>query len=111
MVGCPIEREPSGLAMSSRNFRLSEDDKARASFLYQQLKWAKDHYASLPVDAILESVNAAFCEHPEFDLEYFWIVDGENMQPVSDKQKAIQPRAFVAADLSGLRVIVNISLR
>lgn len=110
MVGCSIEREESGLAMSSRNFRLSQADKERAAFIFQQLQWAKDHYATLPIANIEDQVNAAFCARPEFDLEYFWIVDGKTMQPISDKEQAVLPRAFVAAHLSGVRLIDNISL-
>lgn len=110
IVGCAIQRESSGLAMSSRNERLSKTERENAAFIYQQLQWARENYLDLSLEEIHETVNRNFTSLPEFDLEYFAMVDGNTLEEIKDKSSAKAPRAFVSVHLSKVRLIDNIAL-
>ena len=73
LVPCPIVREASGLAMSSRNERLSPQGKAQAAFIYQVLTEAKERFASHSVEEVTAFVKEQFAEKAAFELEYFII--------------------------------------
>ncbi len=109
VIGCPTVREPSGLAMSSRNLRLSDDAKARAAKLYQTLQTAADQLAQhAPWHAVQAEALAAL-EAAEFgEVEYFDLRCANTLAKVSD---GAQPaRLLVAAWLDGVRLIDNIAV-
>lgn len=109
IVGCPILREKSGLAMSSRNERLSPQDKEKAALIYKTLLEARQLFENEPAEAILKHVEDTFKAHPGFELEYFEIADEENLLPLTIKENK-KYRAFIAVFLSNIRLIDNISL-
>lgn len=84
IVECPIVREESGLARSSRNSLLSESEKAIAPNIYKALResvdYAKTHTVGETHDRVVEQINAV----DGLDVEYFSIVDGNTLQEVSD---------------------------
>ena len=108
IVGCDILREKSGLAMSSRNVRLSEDGIEISTLIIEQLRWAKENYKNFSIEEIKQSVESAFEQHPEFVLEYFEIVDASTLHPVENKMN--NTRAFIAVDLEEVRLIDNLAL-
>ena len=75
IIGCPIEREPNGLAMSSRNERLSKETREEAGFIYKTLLAAKAEFGMKSATYIKDWVKSEFEQHPLFDLEYFEIAD------------------------------------
>ncbi|MFL9844220.1 pantoate--beta-alanine ligase [Flavobacterium rhizosphaerae] len=109
IVGCPISREQNGLAMSSRNGRLSATEKEEAAFIYQTLQHTKQRFASQTISEIKEYVQEAFNAHPEFKTEYFEIAQEDTLEPavIKDNKKY---RAFIAVFLGNVRLIDNISL-
>src|SRR5690606_14935861 len=109
VVGCPILRETSGLAMSSRNERLSDYDKNKAALIYKTLTEARQLFEKHTVDYVTEYVKSIFKAHPEFDLEYFEIADEATLIPTNIKENK-KYRAFIAVFLSNIRLIDNISL-
>lgn len=109
IIGCPISREPNGLAMSSRNERLSATEKQGAAFIYQTLLEAKDKFANESIATVKQYVNDAFAKHPEFTPDYFEIAAEDTLQPATLKENA-KYRAFVAVFLGNVRLIDNISL-
>ncbi|RYJ43701.1 pantoate--beta-alanine ligase [Flavobacterium beibuense] len=109
VIGCPILREASGLAMSSRNERLSDDDKNKAALIYKTLTEARQLFEKHTVDYVTEYVKSIFKAHPEFDLEYFEIADEATLIPTNIKENK-KYRAFIAVFLSNIRLIDNISL-
>jgi pantoate--beta-alanine ligase len=109
VVGCPISREASGLAMSSRNERLSAKDKEKAAFIYQTLTEARKRFENEDIASILQFVDAAFAAHPEFKMEYFEIAAEDDLIPAVLKENR-KYRAFIAVFLSNVRLIDNISL-
>lgn len=110
IVPCPIVREADGLAMSSRNKRLSEALRKKAPFIHHSLRLAHSLFGTKSVAEIRQMVQEAFAGEPEFELEYFEIADAATLQPAKRKQKDKQYRAFVAAYLGGVRLIDNIAL-
>jgi pantoate--beta-alanine ligase len=109
IIGCPISREESGLAMSSRNERLSAEERTGAATIYQILQEARQRFAHESIDAVKHYVAHAFEAHPEFKTEYFEIADEATLLPATLKENG-KYRAFVAVFLGNVRLIDNISL-
>jgi len=111
VVGCPIFRENNGLAMSSRNERLSEIERKEAAIIYKTLKEAKKLFATKSAKAVREFVVNKFKENPRFELEYFQIADEEKLLPCVRKNKNKKYRAFIAVFVNKIRLIDTISLK
>lgn len=110
IVPCPIIREESGLAMSSRNERLSSEGRQQAAFIYKVLQEAKARFASSSIAEVKAFVEQEFAQAPTLELEYFLIVDENTLQEATQKQAHKAYRAFVAAYIEGVRLIDNLSL-
>ena len=110
LVPCPIIREESGLAMSSRNERLSSEGRQQAAFIYKMLQEAKARFASSSIAEVKAFVEQQFAQAPTLELEYFLIVDENTLQEATQKQAHKAYRAFVAAYIEGIRLIDNLSL-
>ncbi len=110
IVPCSIVREDHGLALSSRNSRLSNRLRMEASFIYQVLRTAKAQFGMKSAGKISEWAKKQFKVHPDLELEYFIIADSEKLRPVMRKSKNKKYRAFVAAYAEGVRLIDNIAL-
>lgn len=110
VIGCPIHREPNGLAMSSRNERLSAFAKEKAAIIYQTLSDAKKLFQTNSAEETILFVENEFKKHPEFQLEYFEIADEATLLPVSKKENDKNYRGFIAIFIENIRLIDNISL-
>ena len=110
VVGCEIKREADGLAMSSRNMRLSEVHRKKAPLIYQILKASREKFGTISATKVTEWVKAQFAEIEELDLEYFVIADANTLIPVKRKSKKKKYRAFIAAYAEDVRLIDNIAL-
>lgn len=111
IVGCPIFREKDGLAMSSRNMRLTEKQRKNAAFIYKTLQKVKANYESLSLEELKTFVKNSFEKSDLFELEYFTIADEQTLKPISSKSEAKNPRAFIAVFADTIRLIDNISLQ
>lgn len=109
VVGCPISREDSGLAMSSRNERLSGADKEKAAGVYKILNEAREKFEKQDIATIKQYVYDAFAALPDFTMDYFEIASEDDLIPAVIKEKR-KYRAFIAVFLSNVRLIDNISL-
>jgi pantoate--beta-alanine ligase len=110
VIGCPIHREANGLAMSSRNERLSADERNEAGFIYETLKKARQTFHDHAVDQILAQVKQDFANHPKFELEYFEIADEDTLEPIDKKIAGKTYRAFIAVFVNKIRLIDTIIL-
>ncbi len=110
VIGCPIHREPNGLAMSSRNERLSAIAKEKAAIIYQILSDAKKLFQTNSAEETILFVENEFKKHPEFQLEYFEIADEATLLQVSQKVSDKKYRGFIAIFIENIRLIDNISL-
>ena len=110
IIACPIEREASGLAMSSRNARLSKELRQEAGFIYLTLLEIQKDFNSASSEYLKKRMQSACSEHPQFELEYIEIVDEETLQPTETTSSKNRLRAFVAIKVNEVRLIDNIRL-
>lgn len=108
--GCPIHREANGLAMSSRNERLSDAARKEAALIYRILKNAKKKFEKHSAKEVIDFVTKEFQKHPNFQLEYFEIADEATLLPCIRKSKTKKYRGFIAIFINNIRLIDNISL-
>jgi pantoate--beta-alanine ligase len=91
IIDCPIVREQSGLALSSRNERLSDTEKQTAlaisRTLFASLQWAKEEHATVQEvqQRVIDSINAI----DGLEVEYYQIVDQTTLQPTTTFTNAI----------------------
>lgn len=110
VIGCPIFRESNGLAMSSRNERLSKEQREEASIIYQTLKKAKEQFALKPLEELNNWVQSQFENHSYFRLEYFTIADESTLKTVVEIVPKKSYRAFIAVYADSVRLIDNLAL-
>ena len=110
IVGCPIFREASGLAMSSRNERLSEEEKEKATIIFKILNDAKILFGMKSAKKVSDFVANSFQKHPSFELEYFEIANEATLMTCFRKNKNKKYRAFIAVFVNKIRLIDTISL-
>lgn len=110
IVGCPILRAPNGLAMSSRNQRLTKTQFEGAAEIYNILKQAKEDFKTLSIAKVKALAEARFSRHDFLALEYFEIANAADLKTAQRKRKGNNYRAFVAAYAGEIRLIDNVSL-
>ncbi len=110
IIPVPIYREPDGLAMSSRNLRLTEEMRKAAPFIYETLQKAAEMSRHSGPQEIKDFVYKTFEKHPLLQLEYFEIADEENLQPAPHFEKGKKYRGFIAVFAGDIRLIDNIPL-
>ncbi|WP_339726374.1 pantoate--beta-alanine ligase [Maribacter stanieri] len=110
IIGCEIIREDHGLAMSSRNERLSKKIRQKAAFIYKTLQTAKNKFGMENALNVKDWVINEFQKNDEFQLEYFDITDVETLTPINNKINNVKYRAFIAVYVEDVRLIDNIAL-
>ena len=110
LVPCPIVREKSGLAMSSRNERLSPEGRKEAAFIYSVLQEAQKLFTTASVAEVEAFVKEQFSQKEGFDLEYFTITKADTLEEVKEKKSTESYRAFITVYVEGVRLIDNIAL-
>lgn len=111
IVACPIKREDDGLALSSRNVRLTAEQRQLAPNIYRVLKescnFAKSHTVAETEKFVADSLNAL----PQMEVEYYSIVDALTMQPVSDWADADSITGCITVYCGEVRLIDNIAYK
>ena len=107
--GVPTLRENSGLAMSSRNLRLTEKQRKEATIIYETLLKVKEWFKVLSVKEIKERVEKIF-QDSNFELEYFIIADKKTLKETDFFYKDKSYRAFIVAYAGDVRLIDNMHL-
>lgn len=110
VVGCPIFREDNQLAMSSRNERLTPEERKEAAIIYKVLTEAKEIFKNNSPEETIKFVENSFKDNERFKLEYFVIADESTLLPVDHKSKDKNYRAFIAVFVNNIRLIDTISL-
>lgn len=110
IIECPITREESGLAMSSRNERLPEDLRIKAAFIYKTISKAKEKFNTHSIQQILDWIHDQFNNHNDFDLEYAEIAEQKTLKSVKVKKNGEHYRLFVAVYANDIRLIDTIAL-
>ena len=107
IVPCETAREPSGLASSSRNRRLSEQDAIDAEIIYKTMRQSKDWSANNTPEETIKKAKAYFSESP-LELEYLEIVHPASLRPL--KEWVQGARMCISAYCSGVRLIDNMEI-
>ena len=110
VIGCPILREPNGLAMSSRNERLTDAERKEAAIIYKILLESRELFTKKSAAGTTQWVQKSFAKHPAFALEYFQIADEATLLPCVRKSQNKKYRAFIAVFVNNVRLIDTISL-
>ena len=111
IIPCEIYRETSGLAMSSRNERLSEKARKESKLIHKILLQTKDKFMVKSAQEVTQFVEREFKKHKNFTLEYFDIADEETLLTCKRKIKSKNYRGFIADFIENIRLIDNISLK
>ena len=111
IVGCPIVREADGLALSSRNARLSEEQRAQALKISQTLFASRDYAATHSVDETKQFVEEAIHQAPGLELEYFELVDGNTLQSIASWDDTAYAVGCITVYCGEVRLIDNIKYK
>ena len=110
IVPCPIIRENDGLAMSSRNVRLNETERAIAPQIYATLNDAASHKNEMTPAELRQYALDKFATIKEFDVEYVEITDEINLKSIENWNECEHSRIFVALQLGPVRLIDNVRI-
>lgn len=111
IVGCPIVREEDGLALSSRNARLSAEERENALKISQTLFKSRTFAATHTVSETLKFVEDAIAAVPGLRLEYFEIVDGNILQKVDNWNQTSYVVGCITVFCGDVRLIDNIKYK
>ena len=107
---CSILREKNGLAMSSRNIRLSAEQRERASFIYKMLLQLKEDVKSLPLKEALNKAENILLKNEGVQIDYLTIVNQQTLVPEETLNLGKSSVALVVVDYFGVRLLDNIYL-
>ena len=107
--GVPTLREEDGLAMSSRNVRLTETQRKEATIIYETLEKVKEWFKVISLEEIKQKVTDIF-RNSNFELEYFVIADEKTLKETDYFYKDKNYRAFIVAYADTVRLIDNMHL-
>ena len=107
---CPIIRSEEGLALSSRNARLSEEGKENALTLITALRFIKDNLEQKSVAELLDGAKEIIASNPAVELEYLSICETSTLAPVDNIETGKDYVALIAAWVEKVRLIDNILL-
>ena len=111
IVGCPIVREEDGLALSSRNARLSSDERENALNISRTLFKSRTFAATHAVSETQKMVEDAIAAAPGLRLEYFEIVDGNTLQKIGDWNETSYAVGCITVFCGEVRLIDNIKYK
>lgn len=107
---CPIIRESNGLAMSSRNERLSAQGRKLAGFVYKALSALKEDIKHMPLSSALQKARDFIQSQPNAELEYLEITDGNTLQPLNYTDESRNSVALIVVKYENVRLLDNILL-
>ncbi len=108
VVACKTIREHDGLAMSSRNKRLSERQRKEAPLIYKALSSVPDLVSVYDLDRVKNDISETINANPEMKLEYFEISDAITLSPLQNPEKGTKAVACIAVFMGDVRLIDNI---
>ena len=108
--GVPTYREESGLAMSSRNERLTSEQRKAAKIIHETLLKVNDWFRIITIPEINERVKEIFEKEPGMVMEYFKIADEETLKETDFFYKDRKFRAFIVVFVGDVRLIDNMHL-
>ena len=110
IIGCETQREPDGLAMSSRNMLLTGKQRKEAPHIYKTLIKLKSKIGTTPVTELKNWVKKEINSSPELQLEYIEIADCKTLAPIEEYKKETPAVACIAVFANNVRLIDNVEL-
>lgn len=110
LIVCPTVRSPRGLALSSRNSRLSEQGKEDALVLFKALSQVKKNFDHKSLPELLQDAIDRIAKQEHVTLEYFAICETRSLQEATQKDNSKEYVALVVAWIEGVRLIDNMLL-
>lgn len=110
IIAVPTVREESGLAMSSRNLRLTDTEREDAAEIYRVLIWAKENLNGLGAGEIEKAGRERLAKIPNAVVEYFELADGETLTPLDEYRMGQKVVALTALQVGAVRLIDNMEL-
>ena len=107
IVPCPIIREPDGLAMSSRNMRLSIRERQSAPLIWDVLSKVKEKSGTMSVSKLKEWAVNRISKEPLFRVEYIEIADKNTLRPLENWKTKENAMVLAAVVLNDVRLIDN----
>lgn len=111
IIGHPIVRAGDGLALSSRNQRLSAEEREMAPVLYRALLAVREAAFKTTVKDALQAGLQVLAERPSVRPDYLRVVHPGTLQPLTTWDEAPEAAALIAAEVGPVRLIDNITLR
>lgn len=111
VIACPIIREVNGLALSSRNMRLTAEQRKQALVISQLLLSTKEEVQLKNLQEVLTTVREGIGEAEGLELEYFEIVDGYTLKPVTSWSASDYIVGCIAVYCGDVRLIDNITYK
>ncbi|WP_209388826.1 pantoate--beta-alanine ligase [Chryseobacterium sp. RR2-3-20] len=108
--GIPIYRAENGLALSSRNQRLTEERRNESKIIFETLEKTKEWFKNLSVSEIKNMVKDIFEHQNNMELEYFLIADEHTLKEINQKEDGKSYRAFIVVNVDDVRLIDNMHL-
>ena len=110
IIACEIMREPNGLAMSSRNERLTKEERELAAVISQTLFNVKREYKSKSIKDLKALAEEHIRTVPSITMEYIEISDSDSLQPINDFKQSKSAVVCIAVKLGAVRLIDNVVL-
>ncbi|MEG2078359.1 pantothenate synthetase [Chryseobacterium piscicola] len=110
IIGVPTYRAENGLALSSRNQRLSENRREASKVIFETLTKVKTWFKEDPYPSIKNKVSAIFDDQENMQLEYFLIADEKTLNEPEFFYKDRNYRAFIVVIVDGVRLIDNLPM-
>ena len=111
IIGCPTVRAADGLALSSRNARLTPEERTAAPLLYHSLCAVAQHAFDHSVDACKQAGLEILASEPRVHLDYLEIAHPLSLQPLTDWGSLEEASVLIAASFGNVRLIDNLTLR
>lgn len=110
VIVAPTVRLPSGVAMSSRNMRLSEEKLEKAASIYKMLAFIKEQIIIKPIKQLEDHATQYLLNHDFNSVDYVSVVDVETLKPIETFIKDQQKIVLIAATIGGVRLIDNMMI-
>ncbi len=110
IIACDIIREKDGLAISSRNQRLTVEQRKQAPEIYKVLQEAQKLSTTMEIEDLKNLVASKINSNPTMTLGYFQISNKENLQPINHWLSKGQQMGFIVVNMGDVRLIDNIEL-
>lgn len=111
LVICDTLRETDGLAMSSRNMRLSIEERVSSVKLSQAIFYIKQHIQQQTIPSLIQQQKEILAKDELINVEYLMVVNGKTLEPVDVYQKEIPLTVLIAAKVGQIRLIDNVIIQ